>query len=124
MRKAFNTRYSSSQLINQTESSAGTQRVWQSLPRHLRRRAASHDVRYVPARLRQKARAEVGSTHCAHFGETDSFKDGRTRKEDEEVTETRGHEDKNADRRILEAATYASVPLILTSGLTCNLYRG
>ncbi|KAL5512825.1 hypothetical protein ACEPAG_3091 [Sanghuangporus baumii] len=43
-------------------ASAGTQRVWQSLPRHLRRRAASHDVRYVPARLRQKARAEMDSS--------------------------------------------------------------
>ncbi|EJC98842.1 POP1-domain-containing protein [Fomitiporia mediterranea MF3/22] len=37
----------------------GTQRVWQTLPRHLRRRAASHDVRRVPARLRQKARSEM-----------------------------------------------------------------
>lgn len=37
-----------------------THRVWQTLPRHLRRRAASHDVRRVPARLREKAIAEVG----------------------------------------------------------------
>lgn len=36
-----------------------TQRAWQSLPRSLRRRAASHDVRRVPVRLRDKARAEV-----------------------------------------------------------------
>jgi ribonuclease P/MRP protein subunit POP1 len=36
-----------------------THRVWQTLPRHLRRRAASHDVRRVPLRLRDKARAEV-----------------------------------------------------------------
>ncbi|KAL5501441.1 POP1 [Sanghuangporus vaninii] len=43
-------------------ASAGTQRVWQSLPRHLRRRAASHDVRHVPARLRQKARAEMDTS--------------------------------------------------------------
>jgi hypothetical protein len=34
-------------------------RVWQTLPRHLRRRAASHDVRRVPARLRERARSEV-----------------------------------------------------------------
>ena len=37
----------------------GTQRAWQQLPRHLRRRAASHDVRRVPLRLRDKAKAEV-----------------------------------------------------------------
>lgn len=36
-----------------------TQRAWQALPRHLRRRAASHDVRRVPARLRERAKAEV-----------------------------------------------------------------
>ena len=38
-----------------------THRAWQELPRHLRRRAASHHVRRVPLRLRQKSRAEVGS---------------------------------------------------------------
>ncbi|KZT73935.1 POP1-domain-containing protein [Daedalea quercina L-15889] len=36
-----------------------TKRAWQELPRHLRRRAASHDVRRVPLRLREKARAEM-----------------------------------------------------------------
>ncbi|KAI0352614.1 POP1-domain-containing protein [Trametes cingulata] len=39
--------------------SNSTQRAWQQLPRHLRRRAASHDVRRVPLRLRDKARAEM-----------------------------------------------------------------
>ncbi|KAF8610299.1 POP1-domain-containing protein [Ceratobasidium sp. AG-I] len=34
-------------------------RVWQTLPRHLRRRAASHDVRRVPVRLREKAKFEI-----------------------------------------------------------------
>ncbi|KAF8349342.1 NUC188 domain-containing protein [Amanita rubescens] len=38
---------------------SATHRVWQTLPRHLRRRAASHDVRRVPVRLRSKARAEM-----------------------------------------------------------------
>jgi hypothetical protein len=38
---------------------SSSSRVWQSLPRHLRRRAASHDVRRVPVRLREKARYEV-----------------------------------------------------------------
>ena len=43
------------------ESAQGnsTQRAWQTLPRSLRRRAASHDVRRVPVRLREKAKAEV-----------------------------------------------------------------
>ncbi|BGP52028.1 Ribonucleases P/MRP protein subunit pop1 [Rhodotorula kratochvilovae] len=38
---------------------AGTQRAFQSLPRHLRRRAASHNIRRLPTRLRERARAEV-----------------------------------------------------------------
>ncbi|EDR13388.1 uncharacterized protein LACBIDRAFT_230763 [Laccaria bicolor S238N-H82] len=42
-----------------TANSSSTQRAWQALPRHLRRRAASHDVRRVPLKLRDKARAEI-----------------------------------------------------------------
>ncbi|GAA6015972.1 hypothetical protein JCM10207_006824 [Rhodosporidiobolus poonsookiae] len=38
---------------------AGTQRAFQSLPRHLRRRAASHNIRRLPERLRKRALAEV-----------------------------------------------------------------
>ncbi|BGP27943.1 ribonuclease P/MRP protein subunit [Rhodotorula toruloides] len=38
---------------------AGTQRAFQSLPRHLRRRAASHNIRRLPLRLRDRAKAEV-----------------------------------------------------------------
>ncbi|KAH7885023.1 ribonucleases P/MRP protein subunit POP1-domain-containing protein [Phlebopus sp. FC_14] len=45
---------------NAGESS--THRAWQTLPRHLRRRAASHDVRRVPQRLREKARAEMDTS--------------------------------------------------------------
>lgn len=41
------------------DSAVATQRVWQTLPRHLRRRAASHDVRRVPMRLRARAILEV-----------------------------------------------------------------
>ncbi|KAG9308789.1 hypothetical protein JVU11DRAFT_11414 [Chiua virens] len=40
-------------------SESSTHRAWQTLPRHLRRRAASHDVRRVPVRLRDKARSEM-----------------------------------------------------------------
>ncbi|KAI0076322.1 POP1-domain-containing protein [Panus rudis PR-1116 ss-1] len=42
-----------------TARDSATHRAWQQLPRHLRRRAASHDVRRVPARLREKAKAEM-----------------------------------------------------------------
>ncbi|KAJ7095926.1 NUC188 domain-containing protein [Mycena belliarum] len=42
-----------------TASASATQRAWQLLPRHLRRRAASHDVRRVPLRLRDRARQEM-----------------------------------------------------------------
>ncbi|ESK94957.1 rnase p protein subunit [Moniliophthora roreri MCA 2997] len=40
-------------------SSSSMHRAWQVLPRQLRRRAASHDPRRVPLRLRAKARAEM-----------------------------------------------------------------
>ncbi|KAM5533607.1 hypothetical protein V8D89_012720 [Ganoderma adspersum] len=45
----------------QNARASSSARAWQQLPRHLRRRAASHDVRRVPLRLRDKARAEVSS---------------------------------------------------------------
>lgn len=50
-----------SQADHQYPSGASTQRAWQALPRHLRRRAASHDVRRVPAKLRGKAKAEASN---------------------------------------------------------------
>ncbi|KAF7314186.1 hypothetical protein MKEN_00890800 [Mycena kentingensis (nom. inval.)] len=43
-------------------SGSASHRVWQTLPRHLRRRAASHDVRRMPIRLREKARQEMVGT--------------------------------------------------------------
>ncbi|CCA67821.1 hypothetical protein PIIN_01645 [Serendipita indica DSM 11827] len=42
-----------------TTKDAASSRAWQSLPRHLRRRAASHNIRRVPARLRERARKEM-----------------------------------------------------------------
>ncbi|KAI6125839.1 NUC188 domain-containing protein [Pisolithus croceorrhizus] len=48
---------------------SSTHRAWQTLPRHLRRRAASHNVRRVPLRLREKARAEMDpAKRKAHGG--------------------------------------------------------
>ncbi|KAL1711123.1 ribonucleases P/MRP protein subunit POP1-domain-containing protein [Schizophyllum commune] len=43
----------------QNSSEHSAQRAWQALPRHLRRRAASHDPRRVPTRLRERAKAEI-----------------------------------------------------------------
>ncbi|KAF8650133.1 hypothetical protein AX16_005369 [Volvariella volvacea WC 439] len=59
-------------------SSASTTRAWQLLPRHLRRRAASHDVRRVPLRLREKARAEMDPVRKKALGRTIS-KLGKTK---------------------------------------------
>ncbi|KAG8967748.1 hypothetical protein FRC05_001927 [Tulasnella sp. 425] len=42
----------------QTAREDASKRVWQTLPRHMRRRTASHDSTRVPVRLREKARAE------------------------------------------------------------------
>ncbi|KAJ6508878.1 NUC188 domain-containing protein [Mycena sanguinolenta] len=48
-------------VAQKTARGAATQRVWQTLPRHLRRRAASHDVRRVPLRLRDRAKQEMNA---------------------------------------------------------------
>ena len=37
----------------------GSRRVFQTLPRHMRRRAASFNIRRLPTRLRERALAEV-----------------------------------------------------------------
>lgn len=44
--------------IRQSRAS-GAQRAFQSLPKHLRRRAASHNPSRLPKRLRHRARKEV-----------------------------------------------------------------
>ena len=46
-------------------SALGNTRAFQSLPRHLRRRAASHNPRRVPKRYRSRAAAEVCLNHTA-----------------------------------------------------------
>ncbi|ETW81747.1 RNase P [Heterobasidion irregulare TC 32-1] len=61
-------------------SSSSTTRAWQELPRHLRRRAASHDVSRVPIRLRQKARAEMDPMRRKILGRT-LPKRGKSRRE-------------------------------------------
>ncbi|RKO89377.1 NUC188 domain-containing protein, partial [Blyttiomyces helicus] len=45
-------------LANSTEF-AGTRRVFQTVPRYMRRRAASHNVKRLPRRLREKALAQL-----------------------------------------------------------------
>ena len=46
-------------LSRAVEHVGGTKLSFQRLPRHMRRRAMSHDIRRIPRRLRLKAQAEV-----------------------------------------------------------------
>ncbi|KAI8826072.1 NUC188 domain-containing protein [Fimicolochytrium jonesii] len=46
-------------LENATEH-AGVQRVFQTVPRHMRRRAASHNVKRLPRRLHERALIQIG----------------------------------------------------------------
>jgi ribonuclease P/MRP protein subunit POP1 len=39
-------------------------RAFQQVPRHMRRRTASHNAKKVPRRLRKRAEREVGSGRC------------------------------------------------------------
>ncbi|KAI9209255.1 ribonucleases P/MRP protein subunit POP1-domain-containing protein [Polychytrium aggregatum] len=39
----------------------GAQRVWQTVPRHMRRRAASHNLKRLPQRLRQRALEQIAN---------------------------------------------------------------
>ena len=47
-------------MVKTTASRSTGKRVFQSLPRHMRRRAMSHNVKRLPRRLRQAAEREVG----------------------------------------------------------------
>jgi Ribonucleases P/MRP protein subunit POP1 len=46
-------------LPNVSNSGALNQLAFQSLPRGLRRRAASHNIKRIPVKLREKAKSEV-----------------------------------------------------------------
>ncbi|KDQ20858.1 hypothetical protein BOTBODRAFT_320829 [Botryobasidium botryosum FD-172 SS1] len=59
---------------------AVTHRVWQTLPRHLRRRAASHDVRRVPVRLREKAQLEMEGVKKKAAGRNKLPKRGKSKR--------------------------------------------
>ncbi|KAJ1767582.1 Ribonucleases P/MRP protein subunit pop1 [Coemansia sp. RSA 986] len=48
---------------------AGNTRAFQTLPRHLRRRAASHNAKRVPVRLRERAAAEIRSAVLSAGGQ-------------------------------------------------------
>ena len=45
--------------ITEADKISGGKRVFQTLPRHMRRRAMSHNVKRVPVRVRQRAAFEV-----------------------------------------------------------------
>ena len=48
----------------------GGKRVFQQLPRHMRRRAMSHNIRRLPRRLQEKAAREVSVVcGCGYKGE-------------------------------------------------------
>lgn len=49
---------------NQVANASANSRAFQELPKHLRRRAMSHNVHRIPARLREKAVAEVILDTC------------------------------------------------------------
>ncbi|KAH8998691.1 POP1-domain-containing protein [Lactarius akahatsu] len=70
-----------------------THRAWQELPRHLRRRAASHNVRRVPLRLRHKSRAEMDSRRRKILGRS-LPKLGKSRREGRSETFKRRQKDK------------------------------
>ncbi|KAI0050421.1 POP1-domain-containing protein [Auriscalpium vulgare] len=70
-----------------------THRAWQELPRHLRRRAASHDVRRVPLRMREKSRSEMDPMRRKVLGRS-LPKRGKMRREARGVTFLRRQENK------------------------------
>lgn len=87
-----------------------SKRSWQKLPRHLRRRAASHDTRRVPTYLREKAKAEVRPS-VQHANRQPTLVDGSTKKWRSfqvQIEEGGKSEDSFSCRNIVEASK--SVP--------------
>ncbi|KAF8158346.1 ribonucleases P/MRP protein subunit POP1-domain-containing protein [Crassisporium funariophilum] len=80
-----------------TTSAGSTHRAWQTLPRHLRRRAASHDVRRVPLRLREKARSEMDPVRKRALGRAMP-----KRGKDKRVTRTESFRKRQRDKTWLE----------------------
>ena len=50
--------------------SSSAKRVFQAVPRHMRRRAVSHNVKRLPVRLREAGKKEVRSMCCANSSQT------------------------------------------------------
>ena len=50
-------------MLKTTTSRTTGKRVFQSLPRHMRRRAMSHNVKRLPRRLREAAKREVSNSN-------------------------------------------------------------
>ncbi|KAF8635812.1 hypothetical protein AX15_000014 [Amanita polypyramis BW_CC] len=93
--RAFEINAMEEAMKNASESS--THRVWQTLPRHLRRRAASHDVRRVPKRLRDKARVEMDPVKRSSKSKLP--KRGKTK----QITRTESFERRQRDKLWLES---------------------
>ncbi len=54
-------------LTGQVDKIGGTKLVSQRLPRYMRRRALSHDIRRLPKRLREAAAKEVDDCYFGHL---------------------------------------------------------
>ena len=52
-----------SNMVRALKSKGGAKRTFQLLPRHMRRRAMSHNVKRLPRRLRKAAMKEVSDCH-------------------------------------------------------------
>ncbi|OUM51235.1 hypothetical protein BVG19_g325 [[Candida] boidinii] len=92
--------FQNSQFRSKNSSST---RVFQSLPRSMRRRTASHNVRRIPKRMRKKALKEMGlSLNSSNYNNNNYNDDGSARLETKGVTATgKPVKDKHPRGRIL-----------------------
>ena len=64
-----------------------TARAFQQVPRELRRRTASHNVKRIPKRLRSRAEKEVSSCGCSLKHQTSSLKNSKLTRSPEDKDE-------------------------------------
>ena len=55
-----------SNMVKAMRWKGGSKRAFQMVPRHMRRRAMSHNVKRLPRRLRKAARKEVLPCYCQY----------------------------------------------------------
>ncbi|KAJ2509649.1 Ribonucleases P/MRP protein subunit pop1 [Coemansia sp. RSA 1939] len=81
---------------------AGNSRAFQTLPRHLRRRAASHNAKRVPVRLRERATAEIRKSAQTSGGQPAAAKRSNRYRRRRSRTVRGEYERRQAGRRWLE----------------------